>query len=35
MEHIKQIDTLTQAQQILEELCKLGYDDILNIILKN
>lgn len=35
MEHIKQINTLTQAQQILEELCKLGYDDILNIILKN
>lgn len=35
MEYIKQIDTLTQAQQILEELCKLGYDDILNIILKN
>lgn len=35
MEHIKQIDTLTQAQQILEELCKLGYDDIFNIILKN
>lgn len=35
MEHIQQINTLTQAQQILKELCKLGYDDILNIILKN
>lgn len=33
MEYIQQINSLSQAQEILKNLCRLGSDDILNIIL--
>lgn len=35
VEHIKQIGSLSEAQQLLETICRLGYDNILNIILDN
>lgn len=35
VEHIKQISSLSEAQQLLEAICKLNYDNILNIILDN
>lgn len=35
LEHIDNINSLAAAQRLLEQLCNLGYEDILDIILDN